>query len=152
MKRISLAALLLAAVVLPTHAADFGVDRDALLASRSVELFGLEGPLAEGAKASPEEGYRTSTQAATDQVAVAPGLTAEYLTRGVADSLDMMAFWPAENPTHIIGCIESDREEIEPGKWNPSVQSISPQEIRCVWLMPLISTTGSCSRTRPESW
>ena len=41
----------------------------------------------------------------------------------------MMAFFPAQNPTHLITCVEGDREVIEPnsGKLNPSVQRINLQ-------------------------
>ncbi|MCB2117122.1 MAG: DUF839 domain-containing protein [Rhodobacteraceae bacterium] len=118
----SAAALLIAA---PALAADFGAEVDALLASRSAELFGIAAPLAATAAESPEEGYRTEAQGATDQVALAEGLTADYVTRGLADHGDMIAFYPASAPTHAIVCIEGDREEIAPGKLNPSVQSVA---------------------------
>lgn len=149
MKRLSLAALLLAAAFTPAHADDFGTARDAMLASQTVALFGIDAPLAEGAKATAEEGYRTNEQTAPDQLAAAPGLTVEYLTRNVADSLDMMAFWPAENPTHIIGCIEGDREEIAAGKWNPSVQSISLTDGTVTTLMRGMI---SCDGIRTTPW
>jgi hypothetical protein len=149
MIRISLAALLVAAALVPAAAADFGVDRDKLLSDRSLELFGFDAPLAEGAAPSAEEGYRLPTHTAADTVAVAPGLTAEYLTRSVGNSLDMMAFWPAENPTHLIGCIEGDREEIEPGKWNPSVQSISLADGT---VTTLLRGMISCDGIRTSPW
>ena len=149
MIRISLAALLVAAAFVPAQAADFGIDRDKLLADRSAELFGIEAPLAEGAAATAEEGYRLPTHTATDSVAVASGLSVEFLTRNVANHLDMMAFWPAENPTHLIGCIESDREEIEPGKWNPSLQSISLSDGTVTTLMRGMT---SCDGIRTSPW
>ncbi len=149
MIRISFAALLAALLISPVAAADFGVTRDKMLAVQAMQLFGLVAPLAEGAKASVEEGYRTAEQTAADQLAAAPGLTVEYLTRNVADNLDMMTFWPAENPTHIIGCIESDREEIVPGKWNPSVQSISLADGTVTTLMRGMI---SCDGIRTSPW
>lgn len=110
---------------MPALAADFGADVDALLASRSAELFGIAAPLAATAAESAEEGYRTEAQAASDQVALAGGLTAEYATRGLAQDGDMIAFFPAAAPTHAIVCIEGEREEIAAGKLNPSVQAVS---------------------------
>jgi secreted PhoX family phosphatase len=149
MIRISLAALLSAALMSPAAAADFGAARDKMLAEQTMELFGLEAPLAEGAKPSVEEGYRTAEQTAADQLAAAPGLTVEYLTRNVGDNLDMMAFWPAENPTHLIGCIEGDREEIATGKWNPSVQSISLADGT---VTTLLRGMISCDGIRTSPW
>jgi secreted PhoX family phosphatase len=38
---------------------------------------------------------------------------------------DMLTFFPADNPTHLITCVEGGREVInEDGKLNPSVQRI----------------------------
>ncbi len=47
MKRLSLAALLLAAAFTPAYADDFGMARDQMLASQTVALFGLDAPLAD---------------------------------------------------------------------------------------------------------
>jgi secreted PhoX family phosphatase len=149
MIRISLAALIVAASLLPAHAEDFGVARDQMLTSQTLALFGIESPLTAGAPASAEEGYRTLDQTAADQLDVAPGLTADFLTRTVADSLDMMAFWPSENPTHLIGCIEGDREEIVPGKYNPSVQSISLADGS---VTTLLRGMVSCDGIRTSPW
>lgn len=149
MKRLSVAALWIAASMSPALALDFGVERDAMLAAKAPELFGIEAPLAEGAPASAEEGYRTLEQAPADELAVAPGLKAEFLTRNVADSLDMMAFYPAQNPTHIIGCIEGDREEIAPGKFNPSIQSISLADGT---VTTLLRGMTSCDGIRATPW
>lgn len=149
MKRLSIAALLLAVSFSSALAKDFGVERDQMLASQSMALFGIEAPLAEGAAPSAEEGYRTLDQSVTDELAAAPGLKLEFLTRNVADSLDMMAFWPAQNPTHIIGCIEGDREEIAPGKFNPSVQSISLSDGTVTTLMRGMT---SCDGIRTTPW
>jgi hypothetical protein len=39
---------------------------------------------------------------------------------------DMLTFFPADNPTHLITCVEGGREVInEDGKLNPSVQRIN---------------------------
>lgn len=149
MIRISLVTALLACTLIPATAADFGADRDTLLATRALELYGFDAPLGEAAQPTAEEGYRTLDQTPADHVALAPGLTAEFLTRNVANNLDMMAFWPAQNPTHIIGCIESDREEIAPGQWNPSVQSISLADGTVTTLMRGML---SCDGIRTTPW
>ncbi len=149
MKHITLAALLIAAALLPATAKDFGVARDQMLAQDSLALYGLEAPLAEGSAPTAEEGYRTLDQAATDELAVAPGLTATFLTREAGDNLDQMAFYPAEHPTHLIGCIEGDREEIASGKWNPSVQSISLADGT---VRTLMRGMISCDGVRTTSW
>ncbi|MDO8360353.1 MAG: hypothetical protein Q7T08_09975 [Devosia sp.] len=149
MIRTSLVALLMAAALSPVAAADFGVDRDKLLADRSLELFGIEAPLAEGAAPTAEEGYRTLDQTPADELAMAPGLTATFVTRTAADSLDMMALWPAANPTHLIGCIEGDREEIAPGKFNPSVQAISLGDGA---VTTLLRGMVSCDGIRTTPW
>ncbi|MEQ1902281.1 MAG: hypothetical protein ABL866_16290 [Devosia sp.] len=149
MKRLSLAALWIAASMSPGLALDFGVERDAMLAAKSPELFGIEAPLAEGTAATAEEGYRTLDQSPGDELAAAPGLTLEFVTRNAADSLDMMAFWPAQNPTHLIGCIEGDREEIAPGKFNPSVQSIALADGTVTTLLRGLS---ACDGIRTTPW
>ncbi len=117
--------LLAVLAALPAHAGDFGAEVEAMLGQRSAELFGVAAPLAASAPVSAGEGYRTDAQTAADQVALAEGLSAEYVTREAANSSDMMAFYPAENPTHLISCIEVDREEIAAGKLNPSVQAVA---------------------------
>lgn len=73
--------------------------------------------------------YRTPTQKASEQVLLAEGFKAEYVTRNAANVADMFAFWPSdESPTHLISCIEGGREDLGtflPGglvkKLNPAV-------------------------------
>jgi hypothetical protein len=106
------------------HKKDFGAMVEHLLHAQSEKLFGFNEPLKESAPATTGT-YRTPDQKAMDQVLVAKGLKVEYLTRSAANSTDMMAFFPAEKPTHLISCIEGSRAEVVPGKYNPSVQSIN---------------------------
>lgn len=146
---LSLALAATALTALPAVAADFGAEVDALLASRSAELFGIAAPLAASAEASAEEGYRTEAQTAADQVALAEGLTAEYLTRAAANHLDMMAFWPEEAPTHLIGCIEGKAEEIAAGKLNPAVQSI---DLATGEVKTLLRGMDRCDGIRTTAW
>jgi secreted PhoX family phosphatase len=118
-------AIMLATV--PAQAKDFGKQTEQALKAQSRLLFGIVQPLAASAAESAEEGYRTTTQKASDQVALAKGLKAEYLTREAAELTDMMAFWPLGNsPTHLITCVEGGVEaDIGNGKRNPSIQSIN---------------------------
>lgn len=111
-------------VVADDSAHDFGAHVERQLHAQSEKLFGFEKPLQASAPAT-SGAYRTVAQTAKDQVLLAHGLKAEYLTRNAANATDMMAFYPAANPTHLITCVESRRAEIIPGKFNPSVQRIS---------------------------
>jgi len=113
-------------------AADFGQTVEQLLKAKSLPLFGVISPLPASAPATVGA-YRTTAQSAGDQVALARGLNARYLTRDAGDSTDMLAFYPAANPTHLISCVEGGRQELSgdglpsyaPGdKYNPSVQRI----------------------------
>ncbi len=118
------AALMLSGVTSIAIAQDFGAEVEALMLSRTQELFGVTSAL--DASAPRTEGtYRTPDQAASDQVALAGGLTASYLTRAAGNHLDMFALYPAEDPTHLIACIEGGREDLGGGKFNPSVQRIA---------------------------
>jgi len=149
MKPSVLLALFCAASGLPAFAGNFGVDVEAMLAAKSAELFGITAPLAATASTSAEEGYRLASQIAADQVALADGLTAEFVTRAAADSLDMVAFYPVENPTHLIGCIGGDLEEIAPGKLNPAVQRISLADGT---VETIVRGTNSCDGIRTTAW
>ena len=97
-------------------AEDFGAMVDAMLAEKSPALFGIGAPLAASAPESAEEGYRVGGRTAADSVALAKGLSAEFLTMDAAHHTDMMAFYPAEAPTHLIVCNEGDAEEVAGGR------------------------------------
>jgi secreted PhoX family phosphatase len=105
---------------------DFGDFVENTLRARSKKLFGILKPLSESAPATTGA-YRTTAQAAADQLAAAKGLKVEYLTRNAGDLTDMMEFFPAANPTHLITCVEGGREVIDAasGRLNPSVQRIN---------------------------
>ena len=108
---------------------DFGVRVERLLKSQSELYFGIEKPLGKSAPKTTGS-YRREYQDAEDQVLLAKGLKVEYLTRNAANVTDMMAFFPAENPTHLITCVEGGRGVIGykldfSPKYNPSVQRIN---------------------------
>ena len=99
-------------------ASGFGAERDATLAARSRELFGVGRPLAASSAISI-----TAAQAQADSTALvtlAEGLRARVVTAGVAAPvLDQIALWPDdEHPTHLISINEE-------GAAQPSLQRIS---------------------------
>ena len=149
MKRCLALTLLLTSASLPAAAEDFGAMVDTLLAEKSMALFGIAKPLAASAAESAAEGYRLPTHTAADSVALADGLTAEFVTRDAANHMDMLAFYPVENPTHIITCIEGDVEEIAPGKMNPAVQAIALDGSA---VTTLVRGTNSCDGIRTTAW
>ncbi len=140
---------IIALAAMPVAAADFGVSIDSMLDAQSLQLFGVEKPLAASAPESAETGYRTVVDTELQLVSLAGGLKANYLTREAADSTDMMAFYPAQNPTHLITCVEGDLEEIAAGKMNPAVQSISLVDGA---VTTLVRGTNSCDGIRTTPW
>lgn len=104
---------------------DFGALVENLLNYRSNEFFGIRKPLKDSAPESIEP-FRTESQVAGNQILLAEGLHAEYLTRNAGEKTDMIVFFPPDNPTHIITSVESNRQLIAPpDKYNPSVQRIN---------------------------
>jgi secreted PhoX family phosphatase len=147
LRKLAAAALVVTASV-PVLAQDFGETVDAMLAQQSLSLFGIAAPL--GASAPATDGpIRSASDAPGDTVALADGLTATFLTREVANAADMMAFYPAENPTHLIACIEGGREEIAPGKYNPGVQRISLADGA---VETIVRGTSACDGIRTTPW
>lgn len=140
---------LLVSTALPACAEDFGQKVEAMLSADSAKLFGVAAPLAASAPASAEEGYRTPASSPADSVALADGPSAAFLTREAASDLDMMAFFPAANPTHLIACIEGDREEIAAGKLNPGVQRISLADGK---VETIVRGTSACDGIRTTPW
>lgn len=148
LKRILLGALLVG-VAARAGAEDFGVAVDALLARNAPALFGIEAPLAHSAAPSPMQGYRVAGRSAADSIALADGLVAEFLTTEAASHSDMMAFYPATAPSHLISCIESDAETLEPGKMQPGVQRISLADGK---VETIVRGTAHCDGIRTTPW
>lgn len=149
MTRVCALSLLLTTTITPALAEDFGASVDQMLAAKSMALFGIAAPLAASAPASAEEGYRQPASVAADSVALADGLTAAFLTRDAANNSDMMAFYPAEAPTHLIACIESDLETLGDGRLNPGVQRISLADGK---VETILRGTNSCDGIRATAW
>lgn len=153
-----------AAPVVPAVASEFegfdGLDFGAIVQrglERSSQVwFGVGRPLKESA--APTSGdYRTPTQRASDQMLLAEGLKAEYVTRNAANAADMFAFWPSdENPTHLIFCIEGGRQDLGtflPGglikKFNPAVQRINLSDGS---VETILRGTTACDGIRRTPW
>ena len=149
MTRILVAALLFSTALTAARADDFGVAVDQMLADKSMTLFGFAKPLASSAPPSAEEGYRLPTDTAAEMVALAAGLSATVLTRTAADSTDMLAFYPAEAPTHLITCVEGDMETLADGRLNPGVQRIALVDGR---VETIVRGTSSCDGIRTTAW
>jgi secreted PhoX family phosphatase len=127
---------------------DFGQKVEQLLKAQSKQLFGVEKPLE--ASAPPTSGpYRNVAQSAWDQVLVAHGLKVEYLTRNAANTTDMMAFYPAASPTHLVTCIEGDRQLLANGKYNPSVQRIRLADGQ---VETILRGMSGCDGIRATNW
>jgi hypothetical protein len=116
-------------------ATDIGKIHDTMLSTWSHQLFGFSAPISASATATTGA-YRSATnQGPLAQIKLAKGLTARYVTRTAANSLDMMVLWPVANPTHIIGFIEGGRSQLTGDadtaayaagdKFNPSIQRIN---------------------------
>ncbi len=130
-------------------AIDLGAEVEKMLMSNSKSLFGFNNGIGKSAEASAKEGYRTNEQKPEDQLILADGLKAEYVTREIADSADMIAFYPKNNPTHMIVCIEGDREELEGGKLNPGVQRVSMADGK---VETIVRGTSACDGIRTTPW
>jgi hypothetical protein len=128
-------------------ARDFGSNVDSLLKTVAPLLFGFT-PIGKSAPATTGA-YRMPDQGPHRQVRVAPGLRVQYLTRDAADSTDMMAFFPRDNPTHLITCVEGDLEEIAPGKLNPSVQRI---DLASGAVETILRGMNGCDGIRATAW
>lgn len=127
---------------------DFGLKMQNMLNDRSQQLFGVQEPLAASAPATTGP-YRSATQKAGDQLLFARGLKVEYLTRDAANATDMMAFYPAARPTHLITCVEGGRQTLANGKLNPSVQRI---DLRSGKVETLLRGMTACDGIRTTPW
>lgn len=132
---------------------DFGADMQQLLKARSLHLFGVAMPL-EGSAPATNGAYRTPAQTAAEQVLLARGLTVEYLTRQAANATDMLAFYPAAHPTHLITCVEGGRAAIGTlpsgaTKYNPSVQRI---DLTTGHVETVVRGMSACDGIRTTAW
>jgi hypothetical protein len=127
---------------------DFGAFVEHLLNSQSNKYFGVQKPLADSAPETTGP-YRTAAQKASDQVLLAKGLKVEYLTRNAGDLTDMMAFFPADDPTHLITCVEGAAVVLPNGKHNPSVQRI---DLKTGEVTTILRGMDRCDGIRATPW
>lgn len=127
---------------------DFGLFVQNTLRATARATLGLPQPLTESAPAT-EGAYRTAEQAARDQVLIPDDLTAAYLTRQAADSTDMLAFYPAAAPTHLISCVEGGREVLSGSTLNPSVQRI---DLATGAVETILRGMSGCDGIRTTPW
>lgn len=109
-----------------TSACDVGTAVEHQLVAHSNLLFGFVTPLDASATAADVIPRQLAT--AEQRQLLAKGLRAEFVTRKVGRSADMIAFWPDDlHYTHLIVCIEVARSGSTPGGgsgYNPSVQRV----------------------------
>jgi hypothetical protein len=119
------AALAAAGTALADDDKDFGSQVEHLLKAQSGKLFGIDRPLDASAPATTGA-YRNAYQSAYDQVLVADGLKAEFVTREAANNSDMMFLWPnGEHPTHLIMAIEEFSPKVI-GKLPSGLDKLTP--------------------------
>ena len=101
--------------------------------------------------ALPTSDFRTPCNAAGDHVDLAEGLSVSYATRDIANNTDQFVFWPHESsePTHLVFCTESSREELADGRLQPSVQvmDLASREIHTV-----VRGMVGCDGIRTTPW
>ncbi|HLF97726.1 MAG TPA: alkaline phosphatase PhoX [Methylococcaceae bacterium] len=130
-------------------APDFGLETEQRLARQTPALFGFAKPLETSAPVS-HDALRLSDQAAGEQIRLASGLSAAYVTRQAGDPADQMVLWPSEaDATHLLICVESNRQTLADGRLNPSVQRI---ELKTGRVDTLLRGLDGCDAIRRTAW
>lgn len=133
---------------------DFGKMTQKYLEANALGLFGFKASLAAPASGITAP-YRKVYQDASEQILLAKGLRAEYVTRGAANAFDMMALWPnTGKPVYLVGCVEGGREVIGKlpsgaDKYNPSVQRI---HLKTGKVETLLRGMNGCDGVRATAW
>lgn len=140
---VALAAALAAPVM-----ADFGKATEERQQRWAFFNFGVSNDI--GASAVTPEGYlRNGSEEAASLIKHSDSLQVEFVTRNAAHHLDLMVLYPAENSTHIIGCIEGGAEDLANGKKNPSVQAI---ELASGDVTTILRGMDRCDGVRRTAW
>lgn len=127
---------------------DFGQRVEHQLRAQSQKWFGITQPIEASAPATTGP-VRQPGQRAEQHLILAKGLRVEYLTRNAADLTDMMAFWPVQDPTHLITCVEGAAEILANGKRNPSVQRI---DLNTGEVGTILRGMSRCDGIRTTAW
>jgi len=152
MKRIALPLLLAASTV--SYAGgkpDVGVQVERLLTEQSKILFGVKKPLS---SAATEMNYVAREWASADQrILLAKGLKAEYVTRNVALSADMIAFYPnAENYSHLMVCIELGRSGKTPAGNDGMNAAVQRVNVNTGGVETILYGMSRCDGIRTTAW
>ena len=118
---LSAAVALAAGPALADDGPDFGARVERLIEAQSERLFGFGKPTT--AADVGDNGFTRDQETAQQRQDLAKGLKAEYVTRNLAVSGDMISFWPNDiKYTHLMVCIEQGRAA---GGRNAGVQRIN---------------------------
>ncbi len=128
------------------NAADFGSQVEQLLQAQSQKLFGFNGPLPQASNANIA---RANAVSPSDVIDLAHGLTAQFLTRNAANDADMFSFYPLNNPTHVIFCIENGRTLSGATPVNPSIQAI---DLKTGAVTDVAFGMNRCDGIRTTAW
>lgn len=113
-----------------TLSLDLGEVIQNFISNHSLKYLGFSQPIEQSETVTIP---RAPSQKATDLIKLASGLKANIVSRKIANSSDMMAFWPSDTkPTHLITCIEVGNSVIGAypsgkAKREPSVQRLDLQ-------------------------
>jgi Alkaline phosphatase PhoX len=121
---------------------DFGMFRDKQLDAYSEQLFGIVSPV----DASSTESISAAEANAdpTRLVTLAKGLHARVVSANsnLPPNIDMMALWPANNPTHLIACNEQ-------GTGQPGLVRIRLSDGA---VQTILTGTTSCDPVKRTAW
>jgi hypothetical protein len=129
---------------------DFGTQVENWLRAQSFKYFGILKPLEDSA---PETAgpTRQPGQTASDQLKLAQGLKATFLTRSAADHTDQMVFWPNDqHPTHLFTAVEVFSPALtDDGQPQPCVQRI---DLRTGQVEVVLRGGLGCDPVRRTAW
>jgi secreted PhoX family phosphatase len=144
-KRLAIIGIALGAVMALAGAAaaglDWGMTRDALLASQSTSYFGVGKPLASSSSAQVTQAQAQADP--TSLVTLAGGLHARVVTTQGGVQPDQISLWPnSAHPTYLIECNEGDTTD-------PGLERIN---IATGAEATIVTGTESCDPTRITPW
>ncbi len=130
---------------------DFGLMQEQLLAAHSDRLFGFKQPIERTATA--DDIIERELAGAADRQFLARGLKAEFVTRNVAVSGDMIAFWPTDTHySHLIVCIEQGRSGTTPGGNGGQNAAIQRINARTGLVDTILYGMSRCDGIRTTQW
>lgn len=139
---IAFAAALSTTVSADDHSRDFGKFRDQVLSAQSQKLFGFRDSIR--AESFQSIDAATAEADARSLVTLAKGLRARVVASSadLGANIDMIAPWPAENPTHLIVCNEQ-------GAAQAGLQRVRLSDGK---VETILSGTVSCDPVHSTAW